>query len=169
MRFTGLKSSAVTCRQNGTKVRGAASYACRRVLLATLARILGKSLVVMAPWKYSDAPLRLCSACQQRPSLAGLAADVVLAGVPLGVERVEVLAQALLRRLPGVDGAPDHRRRPRRVAVILVRHASLLAGARDYRKQSRSSACAWPRSRPCSAMCRSCRRTQSRHLPGRGR
>jgi hypothetical protein len=43
---------------------------------------------------------------QQGPSLAALAAGVRLAGTPLRVERVEVLIQAFLGRLPGVNSAP---------------------------------------------------------------
>lgn len=46
----------------------------------------------------------------QPPTLVGLAGDVGGAGVALGVERVEGLLQALLGRLPGIDGATDQRR-----------------------------------------------------------
>ncbi len=36
-----------------------------------------------------------------------LAGDIGLAGLPLGIERVELLVKTLLGRLSGVDGAAD--------------------------------------------------------------
>src|ERR1700730_2966819 len=41
------------------------------------------------------------------PSLRGLTLYIGLAGIPLGVERVELQFQAVLGRLAGVDGAAD--------------------------------------------------------------
>src|SRR5204862_1661505 len=40
---------------------------------------------------------------QQSPTLMGLALDVRLSGLALGMQGVEVLLQPMLRRLPGVD------------------------------------------------------------------
>ena len=48
---------------------------------------------------------------QQPPALVLLAGDVGLAGLALGIERVEVLLQPLLGGLAGVDGAADGARR----------------------------------------------------------
>ena len=42
---------------------------------------------------------------QQPPALRGLALDVGLAGLALGVERIELLIQSVLGRFAGVDGA----------------------------------------------------------------
>ena len=46
---------------------------------------------------------------QHDPALVLLAPDVGLAGLALGVQRVELLLQPLLGGLAGVDGAPDQR------------------------------------------------------------
>lgn len=45
------------------------------------------------------------------PPLGLLAGDVRLGALPLGVQRVELLLEAILRTLAGVDGAPHARRR----------------------------------------------------------
>ena len=42
---------------------------------------------------------------QGPPALRGLALDIGLAGLPLGVERIELLIQAMLGGFAGVDGA----------------------------------------------------------------
>ena len=44
---------------------------------------------------------------QQRPAGMGLAADIGLRGVILGVQRIEVLFQPLVGRDPGIDGAAN--------------------------------------------------------------
>ena len=60
------------------------------------------------------------------PALLALAPDEGLAGFPLGIQGVEVLLEALLRRLAGVDGAapavghrPKNLRPDQRAPVIL--------------------------------------------------
>ena len=54
----------------------------------------------------------------QRPALGALAGDVGLAGLALGVQRVELLLQPLLARLAGVDRAAE-------LAGDRLRHAAL--------------------------------------------
>ena len=44
---------------------------------------------------------------QQGPAVMGLAADIGLGGLMLGVEGVELLVQPIFRRDPGIDGAAD--------------------------------------------------------------
>src|SRR5579875_1813842 len=61
---------------------------------------------------------------QARPALAGLALDERLAGLALGVERVELLLQALFGGLAGVDGAADDRQRRWRPVPVIPLHAS---------------------------------------------
>ena len=41
------------------------------------------------------------------PALRGLASDIGLAGFPLGVQRIELLFQAVLGGFTGVDGATE--------------------------------------------------------------
>jgi hypothetical protein len=53
------------------------------------------------------------------PPLAGLAADVRLAGLPLGVERVELLLEPLLGGLAGVHRAPHQLHRRTRLGPVL--------------------------------------------------
>ena len=58
----------------------------------------------------------------QRPALGALAGDVGLAGLALGVQRVELLVEALLGRLPGVDRAAEL---ADRLALGTAAHAAL--------------------------------------------
>lgn len=69
------------------------------------------------------------------PAFALLARDVGLAGLPLGVEGVELLLQTLVGGLPSIDGAPDHPG-----FILLSCHAPSLS-SRAQRSGIHSSGC----------------------------
>src|SRR5207302_7261730 len=59
---------------------------------------------------------------QQRPAQAGLAADVSLGGLALGVQGVELLLEALLGALAGVGGAAHQGQRGPRPRPVVAAH-----------------------------------------------
>ena len=59
---------------------------------------------------------------QQRPALSGLAADVGLARLALGVQGVELLLEALLGGLAGVDGTAHQGQRGARPGPVVTVH-----------------------------------------------
>ena len=79
---------------------------------------------------------------QGDPSFAPLALDEGLRRLPLGIQRAEVLFQAFLRGLAGVDGAAQASREDFPFRIILPHDAAPSAFCRSARRRpGRSSGC----------------------------